>query len=182
MNPANSKLQHKGALAAYIVKRGGYVIQRESNEALFKLENFHVTTGNALATGAGALPFVKIIHAVGPVWDTGGPEKEILLRSAVSNSIELAGILGLKSLALPAISSGAFGFPRDLCAQCFFEQVIAYAEKKAGQKLDKKHPFALKTVSDIRFTNIDDETVSHFINYFDKYSDRFTAVDVPYKE
>ena len=110
-------------------------------------------------TGAGSLPFKKIIHAVGPVWEQGGPDKVILLKSAINNSLELAGVLGLCSVALPAISSGGFGFPRDLCAKSFMEQVLIYAEKKASQQLSKEHPYAVRTVKDIRLTNIDDETV-----------------------
>ena len=81
-------------------------------------------------TGAGTLPFKKIIHAVGPVWETGGQLKIDQLKNAVNNSLELAGVLGLQSVAIPAISSGVFGFPRDLCAQCFFEQALTYADKK----------------------------------------------------
>lgn len=176
VNPANSKLQHGGALAAYIVKQGGSIIQEESDIALSKQRGLQVETGNAIVTGAGRLPHKKIIHAVGPVWEQGGPEKVALLKSAVNNSLELAGVLGLSSVAIPAISSGVFGFPRDLCAQSFFEQVMTYAEKKASQTPNQENPFAVKTVRDIRLTNIDDETVQYFIEQFDKFSDQFDDV------
>ena len=73
VNPADQKLQHVGAMAAYIVKQGGPVIQRESEDKLIYLPNYVVATGNAVATGAGALPFKKIIHAVGPDWGEDGP-------------------------------------------------------------------------------------------------------------
>jgi O-acetyl-ADP-ribose deacetylase (regulator of RNase III) len=90
-----------------------------------------VAIGNAVATGAGALPFKKIIHTVAPVWCEDDPSKIVLLKSSINNSFELAGVLGLKSLALPAIASGALCFPKDLCAQCFMEQVLVYANKKS---------------------------------------------------
>ena len=86
--------------------------------------------------------------------------------------------MGLKSLALPAISSGVFGFPKDICAQSFMEEVLIYAEKKSHQKLDSVHRFAVKPVTDIRFTNIDDETVEHFITAFDKHSAHFEVVPI----
>ena len=88
--------------------------------------------GNTIATGAGGLAFKKIIHAVPPVWCEGSPSEISLLKSTINNSFELAGVLGLKSLALPAIGSGGKCFPKDLCAQCFMEQVLVYANKKAG--------------------------------------------------
>ena len=96
-----------------------------------KQRNREVKTGNAIVTGAGSLPFKKIIHAVGPVWEDGGDLKIQQLKDAVNNSLELAGVLGLNSVAIPAISSGVFGFPRDLCAKSFFEQVLTYADKKS---------------------------------------------------
>ena len=110
------------------------------------------------------MPFRKIIHAVGPIWEQGGPEKVAQLKSAVNNSLELGGVMGIRSIAIPAISSGVFGFPRDLCAQSFIEEILAYAEKKAAQQLDEEHRFVVKTVEDIRLTNIDDETVSYFLD------------------
>ena len=134
-----------------------------------------VQTGNAIATGAGNLSQKKIIHAVGPVWENGGQEKIDLLKSAVENSLDLGGVLGMNSVAIPAISSGVFGFPRDLCAQSFIEQILFYAEKKKSHKLDKEHPFAVKTVKDIRLTNIDDETVAHFIEAFDQFQSAYTV-------
>ena len=86
----------------------------------------------AIPTMAGSLPFEKIIHAVGPVWQSGGQLEITQLKSAVNNSLELAGVLGFPSIAIPAISSGVLGFPKDICAKCFMEAVIEYAEKKAS--------------------------------------------------
>ena len=133
VNPANQKLHHAGALAKYIVQKGGPIIQDESDIAVSKYRGYKIQVGNCADTGAGSLPFRKIIHAVGPIWEQGGPEKIAQLKSAVNNSLELGGVMGIRSLAIPAISSGVFGFPRDLCAQSFMEEILAYAEKKAGQ-------------------------------------------------
>ena len=75
VNPANQKLHHGGALAKYIVQKGGQVIQDESDIAVSKYRDYKIQVGNCTDTGAGSLPFRKIIHAVGPIWEQGGPEK-----------------------------------------------------------------------------------------------------------
>ena len=75
-------------------------------------------TGTCAVTKAGNLPCKFVVHAVGPVWSDYVPkEKNIkLLHSAVYNSLKVANKIECKSLAMPAISSGIFGFPKPLCA------------------------------------------------------------------
>jgi O-acetyl-ADP-ribose deacetylase (regulator of RNase III) len=104
VNAANTNLAHGGGLAGAIVARGGAVIQEESNRLA------PVGTGNAAATTAGALPCRWVIHAVGPVWGEGNEEAS--LRSAVRASLDCAAELGAISIALPAISTGIFGYPK----------------------------------------------------------------------
>ena len=66
-----------------------------------------------------------MIHAVGPIWnDHIDPQRNIdLLHSAVLNTLRTADKLECKSVAIPAISSGIFGFPKPLCAKTFFEAI-----------------------------------------------------------
>jgi len=109
VNAANERLQHGGGVAAAIVRRGGEVIQRESNAIGF------VPVGSAVATGAGSLPCRHVIHAVGPRWGEG--DEDAKLESAAMSALRVAASLGLCSLSMPAISSGIFGFPRDRCAR-----------------------------------------------------------------
>jgi len=123
--------------------------------------------GNAVATGAGSLPFKKIVHTVGPMWLDGSKrnyEKPVQLRKAVANAIEVTGIMGYRSVAMPAISSGIFGFPKDLCATCLIDEAVRYAELR--EKLGTKGP--QKLVSDIRFTNFDNITCAYFMADFDR--------------
>ncbi len=68
-------------------------------------------TGDAKATGAGRLPARCIIHAVGPVWRGGGHGEAGLLASCHARAIELAAEQGCRRVALPAISTGVFGYP-----------------------------------------------------------------------
>ncbi len=104
VNAANCHLAHGGGLAGAIVRRGGAVIQRESDHLA------PVAVGKAVATGAGSLPAKWVIHAVGPRWGEGDEENK--LRSAVRSSLACASELGATTVALPAISTGIFGYPK----------------------------------------------------------------------
>ena len=77
------------------------------------------------------------------------------------NSIEITGLLGYKSVSLPAISSGIFGFPKGLCAQILIDEAIRYAE------INEFKP-SKNMVTDIRLTNLDDLTCRYFANDFDR--------------
>ena len=70
-------------------------------------------TGTAVATGAGDLPARWVIHAVGPVWRGGDHGEEELLAAAYRSAIEEAVRLGARTLTLPAISAGIYGYPLD---------------------------------------------------------------------
>jgi len=113
VNAANEHLAHGGGVAGAIVRRGGYQIQEESNR--WVRDHGPVPTGSAAITGAGNLPACYVIHAVGPVWGSG--DEEAKLSSAVRSTLELAALHSIRSVSLPAISSGIFGFPKPLSAQ-----------------------------------------------------------------
>ena len=143
VNAANSNLAHGGGLAGAIVARGGSVIQEESDKLA------PVATGNAAVTSAGALPSRWVIHAVGPIWGTGNEEAS--LRSAVGASLDRAVELGATSIALPAISTGIFGYPK--------EEGTTTIVEKARSWLDDHPDSSLTTV---RFTAFDELTAELF--------------------
>ncbi|HKO33555.1 MAG TPA: macro domain-containing protein [Candidatus Limnocylindria bacterium] len=68
-------------------------------------------TGTAVATGAHALPARWVIHAVGPIWRGGGHGEAELLAGAYRSSLDVASELGVRTLGLPAISMGIYGYP-----------------------------------------------------------------------
>lgn len=68
-------------------------------------------TGTAVITGAGHLPAKHVIHAVGPVWSGGSAGEQGLLSSAYRSSLDMAAASGATSVAFPAISCGAYGYP-----------------------------------------------------------------------
>ena len=76
-------------------------------------------TGTAVATGAHALPARWVIHAVGPIWHGGGHGEAELLARAYRSSLEVARELGARTVALPAISMGIYGYPAaEACGHC----------------------------------------------------------------
>jgi O-acetyl-ADP-ribose deacetylase len=68
-------------------------------------------TGDARATGGGRLPVKCVVHAVGPVWRGGGAGEAELLASCYRRAIALAAGRGARTVALPAISTGVYGYP-----------------------------------------------------------------------
>jgi O-acetyl-ADP-ribose deacetylase len=72
--------------------------------------------GDVKATSGGALPARHVLHAVGPIWHGGGEGEADLLASCHRRAVELADELGCKSVAFPAISTGAYGYPVELAA------------------------------------------------------------------
>src|SRR5512147_20113 len=122
VNAANEHLQHGGGVAWAISKKGGPAIQKESDAWI----RHHGTVSHARPawTSGGLLPAKYVIHAVGPVWGDGDEDSK--LASAVTGSLRVADRLGLKSIALPAISTGIFGFPRERAARIIMDAVKAY--------------------------------------------------------
>jgi O-acetyl-ADP-ribose deacetylase len=72
--------------------------------------------GGVKATSGGALPARHVLHAVGPIWRGGGAGEPELLASCHRRAIEVADELGCRSVAFPAISTGAYGYPVELAA------------------------------------------------------------------
>ena len=123
VNAANEQLAHGGGVAGVISRRGGPIIQRESGA--WVRQHGRVTTGSAAITSGGNLKARHVIHAVGPVYDRT-PRSAELLASAVRSALQMADDHGLKSIALPAISTGIFGYPLEEAAQVMLEAAIAY--------------------------------------------------------
>lgn len=85
----------------------------------------HCDTGDAKITKGFRLPARFVIHTVGPVWQGGRHNEEELLASCYRSSLELAMDHNLKSIAFPNISTGIYGFPKDLACEIALETVIA---------------------------------------------------------
>jgi O-acetyl-ADP-ribose deacetylase (regulator of RNase III) len=121
VNAANSHLQHGGGVAGAIVRKGGDIIQEESDRIGF------VPVGQCAVTSAGKLPAGHLIHTVGPRWGEG--DEEAKLRSAVKNTLKTAEARKFSSIAMPAISAGIFGFPKELCARIIVEEIASFVSE-----------------------------------------------------
>jgi len=86
-------------------------------------------TGEAKITKGYLLPAKYIIHTVGPVWQGGSKEENELLASCYRKSLELARKYNIKTIAFPAISTGAYGFPSERAAGIAVSQVKEFLQE-----------------------------------------------------
>ena len=118
VNAANSQLILGSGVAGAIRRKGGPSIQDEC------LGIGHCDVGHAVITGAGNLKARYVIHAVGPRMGEGSESGK--LANAVRASLALAEKHGLHSIALPAISTGVFGYPLESCADIMLRVIFNY--------------------------------------------------------
>ncbi len=136
VNAANSSLMGGGGVDGAIHCAGGPRILEECQVIVAK--QGHCPTGEAVITSGGHLPARYVIHTVGPIWHGGTANEEHLLANAYRNSLAVAVQNGVKSIAFPSISTGAYAFPVEEAARIALETVIAFVEKN-------------QTLSEVRF-------------------------------
>lgn len=129
VNAANEHLSHGGGLAGAIVRAGGREIQDESDR--WVAEHGPLTSGVAAVTDAGRLPARFIIHVAGPRYREG-QDNAGRLRAAVGAALDAAAAAGCRTVALPAISAGIFGYPLDEAARVVAAQCASWAREHPG--------------------------------------------------
>nr|XP_056717390.1 protein mono-ADP-ribosyltransferase PARP14-like [Euleptes europaea] len=145
VNASNEDLKHIGGLAEALLKAAGRELQRECDELVSRYGR--LKPGRAVITDSGNLPCKQVIHAVGPRWKYEEREKCILqLKKAVRESLHLAETYNHRSIAIPAISSGIFGFPLKECAHCIVTAIKESLEESSESGCVKK--ICLVDVSD----------------------------------
>lgn len=134
VNAANTSLLGGGGVDGAIHRAGGSAILDDCRKIVARQGGCKV--GAAVITTGGLLPAQYVIHTVGPVWNGGKKNEEVLLANCYTQSLLLAIKSNVKSIAFPSISTGIYRFPKDLaCA------------------------IAIKTVSDFLIENEDIESV-----------------------
>ena len=142
VNAANSALAGGGGVDGAIHRAGGRAVMADL-ERRYGADR-HCPTGSAAVSDAGDLPARIVIHAVGPIWRGGDSGEADLLASAYRTSLDLAAGEGCRTVALPSISTGIYGYPVDLAAGVALQTVDAWIAE---------HPDALDSITFVLFSN-----------------------------
>ncbi|MEU0898903.1 O-acetyl-ADP-ribose deacetylase [Streptomyces massasporeus] len=145
VNAANSSLLGGGGVDGAIHRRGGPAILEDCRRLRAAHLGKGLPTGRAVATTAGDLDARWVVHTVGPVF-SATEDRSGLLASCYRESLRVAGELGARTVAFPAISTGVYGWPMDDGARIAVETVRA-----AGT-----------TVEEVRFVLFDERAYEAF--------------------
>lgn len=148
VNAANSSLLGGRGVDGAIHRAGGPSILEACRQVRNTRYPDGLPTGEAVATTGGDLSAPYVIHTVGPVWGGGEAGEVTLLAAAYRNSLEVARGLGLRSVAFPSISTGAYGYPVQAAARTAIATVVEYLRAHAGV-LDEVR-FVLFSQSDLK--------------------------------
>ncbi|XP_063404473.1 protein mono-ADP-ribosyltransferase PARP14-like [Mytilus trossulus] len=156
VNAANEDLDHRGGLAKVIVNKGGKDIQTECTKHV--KQKGKLSEGEVFCSKAGKLKCKMIAHAFGPVWKNGRSNEEDRLRDCVITSMDESHDRSMSSIAIPAISTGIFGYPTDKATKVIVEAVQDYFKQNSNSKIKK-----------VYLCDVKDCTVKLFVDGMKKY-------------
>lgn len=162
VNAANSDLWLGSGVAGAIRRKAGNSLQSECSQ-LIKSIGRELNNGEVAITGIGEMKnenLKYIFHAVGPIYRDGNRGEDMDLFNAFYNCFKKANEQSL-SIAIPPISSGVFGYPKNECAKVFYETLIKFIEE--NEELN---------IPEIRMTIIDDLTYSEFVKVHEEYIEK----------
>jgi len=149
VNAANSSLLGGGGVDGAIHRAGGPAILDACKQIVARIGR--LPAGQAVASTGGRLPAKHVIHTVGPIWSGGERGEAETLASCHRESIRIADELQLSSVAFPAISTGAYGYP--------VGQAAGIAVRSAAEALQQA-----KHIREVRFVLFDSHTLEHYAN------------------
>ena len=135
VNAANSSLMGGGGVDGAIHRKGGPKILEECKRIRATEWPDGLPTGKAVITTGGNLKAKYVIHTVGPVWRGGNKGEPKLLAEAYRNSLRLAISKGIRTIAFPSISTGAYGYPIEQACKIALKTVKEFLEKE--DKIDQ---------------------------------------------
>jgi len=131
VNAANGRLAHGGGVAGILSRAAGPALQDESDRIVRACGS--LPTGSAVVTGAGRLPYKGIVHAIGPRQGEG--DESALLEQALGAAFEQADAAGFTSLSFPAVSSGIFAVPLEVCARAYLRAARGWLAREPAPAL-----------------------------------------------
>jgi O-acetyl-ADP-ribose deacetylase (regulator of RNase III) len=130
VNAANSTLMGGGGVDGAIHRKGGTQILEECKHIRATEWPNGLPTGKAVITSGGNLKAKHVIHTVGPIWRDGKHGEPELLTEAYDSSLRLAILKGVKTIAFPSISTGAYGYPVREASHIAIKTVSSFLEKE----------------------------------------------------
>jgi O-acetyl-ADP-ribose deacetylase (regulator of RNase III) len=131
VNAANPDLTPGGGVSGAIHRAGGPIVTEAA--AKIRRERGRLPTGEAVITPGGNLPARYVIHTVGPVWHGGNRGEAELLAKAYRSCLSLAVKEGVKTIAFPSISTGAYGYPLAEAAVVALRTVREFLSQNPGK-------------------------------------------------
>jgi O-acetyl-ADP-ribose deacetylase len=167
VNAANSSLLGGGGVDGAIHRAGGPSILEECKRIVAKIGRLRA--GKAVITTGGRLPAKYVIHTVGPVYGGGKQHEAETLASCYRESIRIADDHGIHSLAFPAISTGAYGYPVHEAAEVAIKAIVEALPPCAH-------------VEHVRFVLFDISTCNAYVRAAEKSSERQLASSVIFEK
>jgi len=153
VNAAHEGLTGGGGVDGAIHREAGPLMTGECMNLPVNGKGERCPVGECRMTSGYKLPALYILHTVGPVWRGGKHDEEVDLESCYISCLGMASLQGLRSIAFPCISTGAFAFPKQIAVR------IAVEEAKKWLS-DKIHPTNIKFV---RFVCFDEENYQEYL-------------------
>lgn len=148
VNAANSTLLGGAGVDGAIHRAGGAQILEECRSIRNTRYPEGLPTGEAVITTGGRLPARYVIHTVGPIWGQHAGREAELLAACYRNSLTLAVEHGLASIAFPAISTGAYGYPPEEAAQVASRAIREFLTRASGDASEQAE--ARPTLAEVR--------------------------------
>jgi O-acetyl-ADP-ribose deacetylase (regulator of RNase III) len=133
VNAANSTLMGGGGVDGAIHRAGGPEILEDCKRIVSQIGS--LPAGEAVITTGGRLQAKHVIHTVGPIWRDGRRNEAELLENAYRNSLSLALAQGIRSVAFPSISTGAYRFPIERAAKIALATVIDFLRNQSLEEV-----------------------------------------------